>query len=192
MGHTCGLVVSGNMNRNIVVIINGAPKSGKDTFVRQCRDIDEQFNVTNLSLADHYKEYMVKNMGWDRRKTKEARNLLAALIEYDWSHNKCKNVIVEMCNAIRQKAEHKNKINVTFIHCRQPYIISHIIDKCTVALYGVEVHTLLVSRALTEFPTNDADRCVNDYNYDHVVYNDGTVEDLHDRAVNYMMDFIGR
>jgi hypothetical protein len=61
---------------------------------------------------------------------------------------------------------------ILFIHCREPEEIKRLVDdfKCSTLL--------ITNNNITQVESNHADANVNNYNYDFVIHNDGTLEDL--------------
>ena len=60
-----------------VVVINGAMTSGKDTFCEFCKDYRGNY-IASISTVDYIKE-IASNVGWDGKKTPEARKFLSDL-----------------------------------------------------------------------------------------------------------------
>ena len=60
-----------------VVIVNGFPRSGKDTFVNFCKEKLGAFGVS-VSTVDFVK-YLAAQSGWDGSKTPENRKFLSDL-----------------------------------------------------------------------------------------------------------------
>ena len=68
------------MGKLSTFIINGAPMSGKDTFVRQLqKEFPDQ--VVNFSTIDSVKE-LYKVAGWDGKKDAESRKVLSDMKDY--------------------------------------------------------------------------------------------------------------
>ena len=51
-----------------IVVINGMPRSGKDTFVGMCQEIIGEKRCLNVSTVDFVKE-VAAYCGWDKTKT---------------------------------------------------------------------------------------------------------------------------
>lgn len=66
-----------------------------------------------------------------------------------------------------------------FIHCREPKEIQRIVNT-----YNAK--TLLIKRGELVVTSNHADANVNDYNYDFVINNNGSLEELRDKAKLFM------
>ena len=61
-----------------IIVINGYPESGKDTFVNLCKNIVGESFVKNISTVDFVKEVAML-CGWDGTKTPKNRKFLSDL-----------------------------------------------------------------------------------------------------------------
>lgn len=173
------------------IIINGSPRSGKDTFVRFVReycDGCECAHVVNHSTVDTLKNMLI-NLGWDGNKTDIARCVLANLKQF-WV-DECNNGPTrEVVDRIMELMVDNNGEDVLFfIHCREPLEINKIksiLDSLSIA-YPISVSTLIVRRqeAEKEAFTNDADKHTDEYSYDFVINNDGTWRQLKEMAEGF-------
>lgn len=168
-----------------VIIVNGAAKNGKDNFVKFFMD-HYDFKAVNWSTIDKVKEIAKKNFGWDNKKTNEARKFLSE-IKRVWGeyNNGPFNYMTNKIDNHFKKLNKKNKNNIIyFIHCREPYEIQKFKDK-----YKENCLTILLKRDDREVPDNDADRNVNNYNYDKIIQNNGNKIDLQLEAIKYVEEF---
>jgi hypothetical protein len=147
---------------NKCVIINGFPSSGKDTVVKQCEVLRE--NVSNMSTVDYVKS-VAKNCGWDGKKDDRGRRFLSdlkdAMTRYD--DIPAKNIIenLKMLDGY-----------IVFIHCREPSEIASLKE-----MLGAT--TLFIKNDnVQKIETNHADSEVEDYNYDYILDNSGSLGDL--------------
>ena len=159
-----------------VVIINGGPRSGKDTFVNMCKLIDPA--IENYSTVDNVKE-IARKMGWNGEKTEKDRILLSGLKElWDNYNGGATNRTVKKAKYYLDKAQENGIDTTVFIHCREPENI----DKMK-TMFDVPVLTLLIENPnVPEITSNHSDRDVNNYEYDVTVTNDGTLDDLRNSA----------
>lgn len=157
-------------------IINGAPTSGKSTFVSYCQEHTN--SVKEFSTVDYVKEVALI-CGWDGVKRPKDRKFLSGL----------KDLLTEWNDApfnyiVTAAKYHKRKKNSTaiFIHCREPEEIARLVE-------ALNARTILVSRdaANSEQTTNHADKEVFNYNYDYIIENNGTLEDLREAAEHFMV-----
>lgn len=158
-----------------IVILNGTGGSGKDTFIDFCK---KYAKVMNASSIDKVKE-IAKLVGWDGGKTDKDRKFLADLkhltTEYnDMAFNDIKKSVKKFLD---------NDDEILFIHIREPKEI----EKAKKEFNAV---TLLVKReGLENIETNDADKNVDNYSYDYVIYN-STLEKLENDAKKFVNEIM--
>ena len=160
------------MEKN-VIIINGTGGSGKDTFVEFCGKFT---NVVNISSVDKVKEAAKILVGWNGEKDEKSRKLLVDLkrlsIEYN---NYPSKYIWEKYNEFME-----SDARYLFIHIRE-------IDEIIKTKKMLNAKTLLVKNPRVELITsNDSDGNVYNYNYDYVIENDGTLDDLKEKAKQFI------
>jgi hypothetical protein len=167
-------------------VINGVGGSGKDQFVTYIREILNQkymmptSKVVNISSVAEIKEIAIQHFGWDgETKTAEWRKCLSDL----------KDIQTRMCNGpfkymIRKFEETKDQDGVIFFHIREPLEIQKFVEQTGSS-------TILVRRANHDSSLgNHADDKVEDYLYNHVVINDGTLDDFRGTAENFIKNEI--
>ena len=157
-----------------IIIINGSGGSGKDTFVSFC---SEYKKVLNVSSIDKVREAANILIDWDGVKDEKYRKLLVDLKRLSMEYNDAPTKYI-----LSKAEEFKNSDDeMMFIHIRE----AEEMDK-TKKLLGAK--TLLISNPSVPIITsNESDRKVNEYNYDYTILNDGSLEDLKEKA----KDFIG-
>lgn len=164
-----------------IVVVNGFPRSGKDTFVNCCsRYLDNK--CLNISTVDFVKE-LAAECGWDGTKTLKNRKFLSDLKDLltEWDdipYKKVEQSINVFCKA--NEIFNNTKI-VAFIHCREPQEIQKFKDRMGAV-------TLLIRRAAVENDehSNSADSNVLDYKYDYEIDNDGTLGELAIKARDFI------
>lgn len=162
------------MNKQ-VIIINGTGGSGKDTFVEFC---SEFANVTNISSVDKVKEAAKILVGWNGEKDEKSRKLLVDLKQLSIEYN---NSPTKYINEQYEKFV-KNDSELLFIHIRE---IAEI-EKIKTLL---NAKTLLIRNPRVALITsNNSDGNVYNYNYDYVLENDGTLEDLKQKAKGFVKE----
>lgn len=167
-----------------IIVINGAPCSGKDTFAWLCQN--HLAWCGNFSTVDFVKE-VARKCGWNGTKTPENRKFLSDLKDLltEWGDIPYKKVFVEVqrtgYDAVRFGFD-SNEV-VCFIHCREPQEIQKFVDR-------LDAKTLLIRRPDVESneQSNHADAQVFDYNYDYTIVNDGTLADLEQKAVDFLLE----
>lgn len=168
------------MNKQIFVI-NGSGGVGKDSFVEfvsiGLNDKLKKFHtVINFSSIDKIKE-IAKEIGWDGKKTEKDRKFLSDLkiltSEYcDMPYKSIKNKVDEF------KSDNDSK--VLFLHIREPEEIQKAVNE-----FGAK--TILVIRdSIKHITSNIADENVFNYKYDFIINNNGTKEELCNKAKKFI------
>lgn len=168
-----------------IFIINGSGGVGKDTFVElvstELNDIFKKFHtVVNFSSVDKVKE-IAREIGWDGKKSEKDRKFLSDLkiltSEYcDMPFKSMKNKVAEFMN--------DEESIFLFLHIREPEEIARAVKE-----FGAK--TILVVRdAVKHIVSNMADENVFNYNYDFVVNNIGTKEELNIKAKDFVQEVI--
>lgn len=156
-----------------IVIINGTGGAGKDTFVTFCSEIEK---VLNISTVDKVKEAAKILVGWNGEKDEISRKLLVDLkkISIDYNDAPTKYVL-EMAEQFR-----KSENNLMFIHIRE-------IDEIEKTKNLLNAKTLLITNPRVKLITsNNSDGKVNEYTYDYYIENDKTLEDLKNKAIEFV------
>lgn len=172
------------MNKQIFVI-NGSGGVGKDTFVElvsvELNDKLKRFHtVVNFSSVDRVKE-IAREIGWDGRKTEKDRKFLSDLKSL--TRDYCDMPFQSMKNKIKEFLKDEEG-QVLFIHIREPEEIKRMVNE-----FGAK--TILVVRdSVTQIASNMSDKNVFDYHYDFIVDNNGTIEELQEKAKQFVNKFL--
>lgn len=172
------------MNKQIF-IINGSGGVGKDTFVElvsaELNDILKKFHtVINFSSVDKVKD-IAKEIGWTGEKSEKDRKFLSDLkiltSEYcDMPFESIKSKVAEF-----MKDEESRFL---FLHIREPKEIAR-------AVKEFDAKTLLIIRnSVKHITSNMADENVFNYNYDFIIDNSGTKEELNGKAKDFVQEVI--
>lgn len=167
-----------------IFVINGSGGVGKDTFVNlvsiELSSIVKKFHpVMNFSSVDKVKE-IAKEIGWDGKKTERDRKFLSDL----------KILTSEFCDmpfkSMKSKLEEFLKDDSSyflFLHIREPEEIDRV-AKC------FNAKTILVRRyQVKQITSNMADENVFNYDYDIEIDNSGTIEDLQQKAKEFVNEY---
>ena len=168
---------------NIVVIINGSGTSGKDTLVSIVDKCVENTFVYNVSSIDKVRE-AATILGWNGNKYEHDREFLhqMKMLASKFYNHSLLYMLVRQEQMIRV---YENKILgkalIGFFHVRE----SEEIDKFKkeVSRKCSKVLTLLVTRDNIIKFDNDADKNVEDYEYDYVIDNSGSLLDFEEKVV---------
>lgn len=166
-----------------VICVNGAKRSGKDTFTQLCQQYLGEDRSYAVSSVDFVK-WVAKEAGWDGTKTEKDRKFLSDLKDLltQWNDVPYHKIMESVSDRILyQKARCIDCNNlVVFVHVREPEEIAKLAER-------VNAKTLLIRRASAEEVTcsNHADEEVLNYDYDYVIDNNGTLSDLAAKAIEF-------
>lgn len=160
------------MNKQ-VIIINGTGGSGKDTFVRFCSEFAK---VTNISSVDKVKEAAKILVGWNGEKNEKARKLLVDLKQLSIKYNDYPTKYIQEQYKIFEKSDSQ----FLFIHIRE-------IEEIEKIKKLLNAKTLLVLNPRVALITsNSSDANVYKYEYDYKIENSGSLEDLKQKAKEFI------
>lgn len=182
--------------RTKVVIINGKPQSGKDTFCKYAQgycDDDESANTLIISSVDPLKE-MLTQLGWDGTKTDKIRDMLMNMKQL-WVQNQDGPTMFLFNNILEFHKACTGEDNIVFVHIREPEEIKKLVNALTgFESMGIDVISLLVIREGGEDTPNqpaetrrsDDEALINSYEYDVTINNDGDLIKLQELAAEFV------
>ena len=168
-----------------IIVVNGQPRVGKDTFVNFCLDELGSWGM-QCSTVDFVKE-IAKECGWNGEKTPENRKFLSDLKDLltKWDDVPYKKVMYEkkIWEFSFEGYGISTKDCFFFIHCREPQEIQKFVDR-------VGAETVLIRRESVENQeqSNHADAEVFNFNYDTVIENNGDLKELRDKAKKFLKE----
>lgn len=165
-----------------IYILNGKAGSGKTTFFELIEEKCQPY-VFNYSTITLVKE-VAKKCGWDGGKTPENRKFLSDLKDLltEWQDVPYKDCIKEIKRieflAVSHDIDHDDW--AIFIDCREPKEIQKFVDR-------LGAKTIFVDRKIEGYiASNHADAEVENFEYDIIINNNGTLEDLAAAAMNFI------
>ena len=171
----------------MIIVVNGAPRAGKDTFCEMVQKIMEErvgpYSCRIISTVDFVKE-VAKFCGWNGQKTPKDRKFLSDLkdILTQWDDIPYKDIIgsYEGCKEIWKQFGYDEEECLYFIMCREPKEIQKFVDR-------IGARTLIVERveADEQVQSNHADANVHDYTYNTYIHNNRTLKDLEKIAYKF-------
>ena len=165
-----------------IIVINGYPESGKDTFVNFCRDIVGESYCKNISTVDFVK-YIATKCGWDGTKTAKNRKFLSDMKDLltEWNDvpfQKVKNEIDFFCRNLKSYGVDKH--GIVFIHCREPEEIERFEKE-------LGAKSVFIDREESKKEqSNHADSKVENYSYTYIIDNNGDLEHLRKSAETFI------
>ena len=182
--------------RTKVVIINGKPQSGKDTFCKYAQgycDDDESANTLIISSVDPLKD-MLTQLGWDGTKTDKIRDMLMDMKQL-WVQNQDGPTMFLFNNILEFHKACTGEDNIVFVHIREPEEIKKLVNALTgFESMGIDVISLLVIRKGEEDTPNqpaetrrsDDEALINSYKYDVTINNDEDLIKLQELAAEFV------
>lgn len=166
-----------------IICINGQGGVGKDSFVSFCGDkID---GVFNYSMVDGIKE-LAKIGGWNGAKELKDRKFLSDLKDLfdnynDFSFNSVLSTISSDLFIREAWLEPENEM-ICFIHARESKDIQRWKDE-----HGARAVIIRRTNVEGEYG-NHADDQVFDFDYDYCIWNNGTLDTLHNIAQSFIKE----
>lgn len=151
-----------------IAVINGSGGVGKDTFVNFIKENYPFGTIVNVSTIDSVKA-AARKLGWDGIKDEKGRYFLS---ELKYFANKYYPISL---NTVYQAIEDNPRASCIFVHCREPKEIDKIKEE-------FDAITILVKNNNVEVADNYSDQNVENYNYDYIIDNNGTLYDLEKTA----------
>jgi hypothetical protein len=162
-------------------IINGAARSGKDTFIKLFEDLLNQKNsdykIISVSSVDYIKSIARLYFDWDDKKDEKGRQLLSDLKDATTKYNNLSFFkVLESVNNFNDT--HNNSIS--FIHWREPEEIDKLKDQLK------NSHSILIRRNNKEIYMNHADQNVENYNYDFIFDNNKSIDAFRYKILSFI------
>lgn len=159
-----------------VFIINGMARAGKDTF---CNYVSEMYkNTYHFSIVDLVKT-CAKQLGWNEEKDEKGRKFLCELKritdEYDDRN----------FQRVKQTIEHITTDDMVFlVDMREPQDIERARKELNAKVVFIKNSNVPIINS------NYADAGVFDINYDIEIDNSGTLDDLKEKAEDFIYKYI--
>ena len=168
-----------------VFIINGSGGVGKDTFIDLiCDQASYDVEIRNYSSVSKVKE-IAEAIGWNGEKTERDRKFLSDLKLLTTEYN---NMPLNDMKEYTSKFMYNYPFSlnkILFLHIREPEEIAKAINE----FKEYNVKTILVKRdCVKHITSNMADENVYNYDYDIIVNNNNTLEELKMTAKHFLND----
>lgn len=167
-----------------IVIVNGAPGSGKTTFENFCQEIMDDY-CQMRSTVDLVKEIALFYTGWNGEKDLKSRKFLSDLKDLLTEFNDVPfNDIVRFKNVWEDELEMydvKDHPHILLVDSREPEEIMRFKRELGAV-------TVLIRRASAEMAetSNHADANVLNCDYDYEIDNNGSLDELRAKAVQFL------
>lgn len=163
-----------------IFIINGSGGVGKDTFVKLVsEELNNKLNkfntVVNFSSVNKVKE-IAREIGWNGEKSEKDRKFLSDLKSLTSDY--C-DMPFQSMKCIVKKFKSNTDAKILFLHIREPEEIKRAVDT-----FGAKT-ILIIRDSVKHILSNSSDKNVCNYDYDFVINNSGTLEELKTVAKNF-------
>ena len=154
------------MNGKLVIVVNGKPRAGKDTFALLLNKLEP---VYKYSIIDKVKAVAL-DCGWKGGKTEKDRKFLSDLkkLTTDYSDMSYEDVteksIEFYCDKINERI-----LLIDMREAKDMDQAKHYMDAITVFIKNDNVEAVT---------SNEADANVENYEYDYYIENNGTIKDF--------------
>lgn len=161
----------------LVFIVNGKPRAGKDTFVMI---LNRYMDVYKYSAVTKVKE-IATLCGWDGQKEERDRKFLHELkmLTSEYSDMAYQDVV----NEIKKYRNGEIEADVFVVDVREPEEIERLAKEVGAITIFIENNNV---PAIT---SNAADANVENYEYDFVIQNNGTMKEFEDE-IKIFMEFL--
>ena len=165
-----------------IYMLNGKAGSGKTTFFKLIKEKCRNY-VYNYSTVDLVKK-VAYGCGWNGSKTPENRKFLSDLKDLliEWDDVPYKDCLKEIkrITSLADIYDMEHDDWAIFIDCREPKEIQKFVDR-------LGAKTIFIDRKIEGYnASNHADANVENFEYDIVINNNGTLEDLATAAMNFI------
>ena len=165
-----------------IIVINGYPESGKDTFVNFCKDIVGEAYCKNISTVDFIK-YISTKCGCDITKTAKNRKFLSDMKDLltEWNDVPFQKVKNEIDSFYRDlKSYGADKHGIVFIHCREPEEIERLEKE-------LDAKSVFIDRKESKKEqSNHADSRVENHSYTYIIDNNEDLDHLKKSAETFI------
>ena len=163
------------MVRKTVLIVNGKPRAGKDTFVEL---LSYMIPVYKYSIIEKVK-CVALDCGWKGKKEERDRKFLYELKKLTDEYSDMS--FVDVYERIEAFAKDEIKEVLFAVDIRDPEDIEMMKDLTGAFTVFIE------NENVPEITSNPADANVANYEYDFVIKNNGTMDDYKREVYNFLM-----
>lgn len=168
----------------MIIIINGSGGVGKTTFVGLCKQHWRMESLCiNISSIDSIK-YLASHCGWTGTKTEKDRKFLSDLkkLTTDYNNYSFKKTVKEINNFIAdaKRYDFSDDDLLIFVDCRE-------LEEIEKLKKELKAKTLLITnKRVPHITSNVSDSNVFNYQYDHYIENNSTLEVLERKTISFL------
>lgn len=165
------------MNK-IIFIVNGSGGVGKDTFAEFLNEFVSVFKYSSISKVKD----IAKDCGWTGGKTERDRRFLSDLKQLTSEYSDMP--FTDVAKAVDRFRRHMPHKKVMLIDIREPEEIDR-------AKRTFGARTILITNyRVTRITSNISDANVNEYDYDFIFRNNGTLNEFKEDVEDFVNKYI--
>ncbi len=177
------------MKKKIVVIMNGYPRVGKDTFVDYCVEHLENLELEATKFSTiRTPKHIATELGWDGHKNTASRVMLSEL--KDWYSKHFNGPFLEIVKRVLDNGVY----SFLFVMIREPDEIQKVKNFCEMLPTKVRCLSVLVSNRELEIDDSlsHSDKNILNMTYDVEITNESTLENLEVDAKEFAKELVVR
>ncbi len=168
-----------------IILISGKAEHGKNAVADIIKDKLINYKIVNIAYADYLKWICKSYMGWNGGKDTYGRMLLQkygtevirSQVPDFWVRN-----VAQLLEVLQNEFDF-----VTISDCRFPNEINHMLKIFSEKVISLRVERPNYISALTEEQLKHlSETALDNYVFDYVIYNDGTIDDLEIKVDNFI------
>lgn len=164
--------------RKFIFITNGYPRCGKDTFAEI---LNKYIPTKKVSSIDIIKKIAI-DCGWNGIKTDKSRKFLSDLKKLTTEFS---DLSFDYVNKLIQKFYTEYYYKILLIDIREIDEIKKLIN------YNTEIKTIFIeNNNIEKNISNDSDKQVENYEYDYIIKNNGTLEEFEENIKEFIKEII--
>jgi len=165
--------------KKYIIILNGTAKSGKTTFAKLCKKYFYcTYNISTITPIKNALKCMFVDID---KKDDRTRKLMSDLKDTMTNFNECSKIFVQ------KEIERLNKLGmvyILFVDAREPEEIKWFKD-------NIQAKTLLIrNKNIKILETNHADKNIENFNYDYIINNDESLEEMEVKAKDFLKNIL--
>lgn len=169
--------------KKIIYVITGVSGSGKNKLIEIINEVCHSCAI-DVSSVQPIKDWLINKMDVEEEflRTSEGRKIISDIKISLAGTNVLDAYCIEQCDDQYEEAHNPYQWPLIFIQIREPADIKKFKEYALERGYVVDTIKVRREEAEKNIPDNDGDRLSMHVNADHLIYNNGSLEELTTRA----------